>query len=832
MSKTTIHKDASCFHCHLPVTEAEAHIPSLLVFGKQRHFCCLGCHAVCETIIDNGLESYYKTRTLDEEGANLASDDILQQLRLYDREEIQREFVVSGKQKAGEWREASLLLENIRCPACLWLNERHLRAQTGVLEVFIDDLTQRATVKWNPKQTQLSKILEAITQIGYIARPYDPRRSEKLLEARKRRSLDKIIFAGVLGMMVMQFSVVTYILGTGATNMMGTWTGEGMPLWIVIGRWTSLLITLAIMIFSGQDFFVGAWRDIKSGRFGMDVPIVLGLSIALVGSVVTTITHHGETYYDSIVMFIFFLLVARRWEMQGRLKAADRLDRLATIQPAMARRVDKVTGQEQMISVNDLEEGDLIRILPGETAVVEAQIEEGQSSFDNSVLSGEVMPTMRNKGDDIHAGSVNIDQAVIARVTKTVQFSTITQMQKMVSQGLEQSPQTLLMTQWVAKYFTVFIVVIAVVTALGWLWLDPESWLPNTIAVLIITCPCALSLAAPTALSVAAGKFIEKGLLPLNMAKLENLAKSDLLVFDKTGTLTAGVPELIEVKVLGDVSKEDVLQIASALSRQSVHPLSKALVKAYSKEEVRADNIVNYPGAGLVGQVGAEIWKLGNLEFFGSVPDLPEDVEEIISLQQSQGHIITVLGTESKIVALLVFADCLKADVEQTLTLLKAHGLGRMVILSGDAQQNVTVTGQKVGIDEVYGDLKPEEKMAWVRDKQQSGHKVMMVGDGLNDAPVLALADVSISFSSATDLAGNSSDFLVSIGELMPLAKGRILAEKTLSNIRQNLGWALAYNVIAIPLAALGYIPPWGAAIGMSLSSLIVVLNALRLQRV
>ncbi len=818
-------KSSECFHCHLPVTEAEDHIPTLMVLGGKRHFCCLGCHAVCETIVEAGLDSYYKTRSKTEEGVNLATEEILEQLRLYDREDIQNEFVVMGQTKKSDWREASLLLENIRCPACLWLNERHIRKQEGVLEVFIDDLTQRATVKWDPKRTQLSTILEAITQIGYIARPYDPKRSDKLLEARKRRSLDKIIFAGVLGMMIMQFAAVTYILGkepdVGKT---------GLPIWIILGRWISLVVTSAIMIFSGQDFFVGAWRDLKNGRFGMDVPIVLGLGFAFIGSIVTTITHHGEVYYDSIVMFIFFLLVARRWEMQGRLKAADRLDRLATIQPAMARKLDD-NGQEKFVSVNELVEGDLIRILPSETTIVEAVIEQGASSFDNSILTGEVIPTLKKQGDALHAGSINIDQAVLARVSKTVQFSTITQLQKMVSQGLEKSPQTLLLTELVAKYFTLFIIIIATITALVWMWIDPSSWLPNTIAVLIITCPCALSLAAPTALSVGASRFIEKGLLPLNMAKLEALMQADVLVFDKTGTLTKGSPDLVDMQPIGSFDKQKLLGIASALSYHSVHPLAKALRLPKANHSLEAQDITNIPGVGISGQVEGQVWKLGNLEFFQELGALPSVTETLISEQQSEGRIISLLGDTQSVQAIFIFADSLKQDVSQTLQNLRRNGIKEIVILSGDATQNVKVTGRQVGIDKIYGDFKPQDKMDWVQKKQNEGHKVIMVGDGLNDAPTLALADVSISFTTATDLAGNSSDFLVTTHDLAPIAQGRILARKTTNNIKQNLGWALLYNLIAIPLAALGYIPPWGAAIGMSLSSLIVVLNALRLQR-
>ena len=304
-----------CFHCGLPVP-AGPNPPALEVLGEARGFCCPGCQAVCQAIIAAGLGDYYRYRSEPAAPAGRqAVPEFVRQLELYDRPEIQKDFVRVQRDAC----EASLLLEDIRCPACLWLNEKHLRGLDGVLDVTIDDTTQRARVRWDPGRIRLSQILEAITDIGYLAHPYDATRSEALLQARRRRNAERLIFAGAAGMLVMNFALATYLMG--AADAAGT-----LPLWVLIGRWTSLLITTAILAYPGQDFFIGAWRDLRNRRLGMDIPIVLGLSAAYLGGLHATVTQHGEVYFDSIAMFVFLLLLARRWELSGRLAAADRLD--------------------------------------------------------------------------------------------------------------------------------------------------------------------------------------------------------------------------------------------------------------------------------------------------------------------------------------------------------------------------------------------------------------------------------------------------------------------------------------------------------------------------
>jgi len=557
--------DVHCFHCGLPVTDPAA-APVLDVFGEERRFCCHGCHAVCKAIVDAGLEDYYRHRTDPAVSANhQLVPDFLTQVELFDRPEIQQDFVI----KVGETREAALLLDNIRCPACLWLNERHLRSLLGVIDVHIDDTTQRARVRWDPRTIRLSEILRAITDIGYIAHPYDATRSEQLNTLRRRRSTERLIFAAAVGMLVMNFSLASYVMG--APDPAG-----GMPLWIIVGRWTSLLMALMLLAYPGQEFFAGAWSDFRHRRLGMDVPVALGLSAAFIGSLHATVSGQGEVYFDSIGMFIFFLLLARRWELRGKLSAADRLERLARITPRTASRLDE-DGEVTAVVVDELAVGDHIRLLPGDTLPVDGVLISGISSFDESLLTGEAQPVLHQPGDAVVAGSVNGEQPLTIRVTHTVQHSAVSGIRQLVERGLELRPRYAVLAERVASWFVAALLLIATATAIYWLRSDPGSWLPNTIAVLIVTCPCALALATPVALAVSAGRFIDMGVLPLRMRALDALARSDLFVFDKTGTLTSGRPAVAAVVPTAGLDENTCLRHAAALAADSVHPVTHAL---------------------------------------------------------------------------------------------------------------------------------------------------------------------------------------------------------------------------------------------------------------
>ena len=811
--------DASCFHCGLPVLAGQAP-PSLGVLGEQRFFCCHGCLAVCKAIVDSGIEDYYRHRTeLAASAARPVASEFLEQLTLYDHPAIQKDFVREGER----WREAALILEDIRCPACLWLNEQRLRGLHGVVDVTIDATTQRARVRWDPEIIRLSEILQAIADIGYLAHPYDPSRSEQLTQARERRSIERLIFAGAVSMVVMNFSIATYLMG-------GPDAAGQLPLWITIGRWTSLFAVTTILAYPGQDFFAGAWNDIRNHRLGMDIPIVAGLMAAYSGSLYATLSGGAEVYFDSIAMFVFFLLLSRRWEMQGRLRAADQLDRLSRVTPRTAKRLD-AAGHWREVSASELVPGDRIQVLPGETLPVDGVVVTGAGCFDESLLTGEALPVRHGPGDAVVAGSVNGDEPIVLRVSHGIQASAVSELQRLVERGLAQRPRNAVLAERVAPWFIAAQLLIAAGTALFWLQVDAAEWLSSTIAVLIVTCPCALALATPLALAVAARRLLELGVLPLRMRALDSLALSDLFVFDKTGTLTAGRFSLVTAIPTGTLTRDQVLAYAAALSAASEHPVARALRKAVPAPAIAMARIHNVPGAGVSGECAGELWRFGNPGFVTDKTLLPAHVRSLVTREQYAGRTVSLLASPAGVQAVLAFADPLRPGIEEMLARLRGAGVSNLAILSGDNQPSVDMLGQRLMIETRRGEMSSADKVAWTQTMQRQGQRVVLFGDGINDAPALAMADTSVSFSEATDLANSSSDLLILRADPELLCDARQIARDARTNIIQNFAWAALYNLVAIPLAVFGWIPPWGAAIGMSLSSLVVVTNALRLQQ-
>jgi Cu2+-exporting ATPase len=807
----------NCFHCGLPIPAGNA--PTAEVLGQRREFCCQGCQAVCIAITDAGLADYYRYREMPAKTADQAAvPTFLNQLELYDRAEIQREFVRS----AGDWREASLILEEIRCAACLWLNERHLRSLAGVLDVHMDYTSQRARVRWDHKLIKLSEILKAIAEMGYTAHPYNASHRDLLIVDQKRRSIERLIFAGFIGMAVMHFSIACYLLGQ--PNAAGEY-----PLWVVIGRWTGLIATSAILAYSGQEFFVSAWIELKHKRLGMDVPIVLGLSVALIGSVSATMIQSGEVYYDSIVMLVFFLLLARHAELRGRDTAATALDRMTRVVPRTAQRLE-ASGPKEVPSV-DLQVGERVVLRPGERLPVDGEIEAGSSYFNESLLTGEPVPLLKFPGDRVIAGSVNGDQPVTLRVLAAVHDSTVSEIGRLIESALHSRPRYVELAERAVGWLVAVILLIAGTTALAWGSIDANQVIPSVVAVLIVTCPCALALATPVAVSLAAGRFAGHGVLPLRMTALEPLATAKVVMLDKTGTLTLGQPRLRETVSLGKLDIPSCLRIAASLEQQSEHPFAQALrLAAEGSGPLRVTERLNLPGQGVQGKVGDEHWRLGKLEYVSGpdrVKSFPIQIDEL----QSDGSSVVVLGKVGRPEALFRFMDPPRPGADELISQLKRLGVEKVMILSGDHPLSVSYLANSLGIEEYYGNLSPGDKLDKIKALQRSGQRVIMIGDGINDVPTLAAADASLSFADASELAQVHSDFIIVSHHLPQLAKVRELARQTRRIIFQNLGWAVAYNVCAVPLAALGIIPPWGAAIGMSLSSLIVVANSMRLLR-
>ncbi|MDP2785959.1 MAG: heavy metal translocating P-type ATPase [Sulfurimicrobium sp.] len=811
---------AECFHCGQPVP-LDAHYP-VEIEHVSREMCCRGCQAVAAAIVDGGLVDYYRHRTAKSGTAVPDAADVvpewLRQAKLYDLPEVQRSFV---RQEIGEVREASLILEGIVCAACVWLNERHISGLPGVLSVEINYSTHRARVRWDNARIKLSEILHAVAAIGYTAHPFDPGRQEQIFLKERQAALRRLFIAGIGMMQVMMYAVPVYMAG-----------GDGsMPPWIEnIMRWASLALTLPVVGYSAWPFFLGAWRDLKLRQAGMDVPVALGVGAAFTASVYATLTGGGEVYFDSVTMFVFFLLSGRFLEMGARRKAADAAEKLVKMQPAMASRLSAYpsTQADELVAVTSLSAGEYLLIRPGESVPADGVVEQGGSRVDESLLTGESLPVTKNVGGRLIAGTINVDSPLVMRVEGLGQDTVLSGIVRLLDRALAEKPALAQVADRVAGWFVLALLLIAVGTGVAWYFIEPARALWITVAVLVVSCPCALSLATPAALTAATGSLTRLGLLTTRGHALETLAKASHFVFDKTGTLTHGKMSLLETIALGDAGRERCLALAAALERASEHAIANAIATAASvdsHEQCEVEETTNLPGSGVEGKIAGRRYRLGRPAFVAELCASP--VPDAL-LRERDGATVVALGDENGWLALFALGDTLRPDAASLVKGLQQRGK-MVVLLSGDQEDAVQGVARQLGIDTVRAAMTPQGKLDFVRDLQREGAVVAMVGDGVNDAPVLAAAGVSIAMGGGTQVARASADMILLSEHLPHLLAGVDIAVKTSRIIRQNLAWAFVYNLIAIPLAALGYITPWMAGIGMSASSLMVVLNALRL---
>ncbi len=816
-----VHPDCAapeCFHCGQPVPP-NAHYP-VEIDHASHEMCCRGCQAVAQAIVNGGLTEYYRHRTAKSGTAALDAAEVvpewLRQARLYDLPEVQRSFV---RQEPGAVREASLILEGIVCAACVWLNEQHLAALPGVLSVEVNYATHRARVRWDNAQIRLSEILHAVAAIGYTAHPFDPGRQEQIFLKERQAALRRLFIAGIGMMQVMMYAVPVYIAG-----------GDGtMPPWIEnIMRWASLMLTLPVVSYSAWPFFLGAWRDLRRRQAGMDVPVALGVGAAFSASVYATLMGGGEVYFDSVTMFVFFLLSGRFLEMGARRRAADAAEKLVRLQPAMASRLAgyPATQTDELVAVSSLSQGEYLLVRPGESVPADGLVEQGGSQVDESLLTGESRPVPKKPGAPLIAGTVNIDSPLVMRVEGLGQDTVLSAIVRLLDRALAEKPALAQLADRVAGWFVLALLLIALVTGIFWYVTEPARALWVTVAVLVVSCPCALSLATPAALTAATGSLTRLGLLTTRGHALETLAQATHFVFDKTGTLTYGKMSLLAVTPLGGLAAAQCLSLAAALENASEHAIAAAIkAAADGSEGVEVQGAANYPGSGVEGRIDGRLYRLGRPGFVAElcVHLLPHDAP-----LTREGATVVALGDETGWLALFALGDDLRPDAAELVNGLQQRGK-TVVLLSGDQEDAAQQVAQQLGITTVRAAMTPGNKLDYVHDLQNTGAVVAMIGDGVNDAPVLAVAGVSIAMGGGTLVARASADMILLSEHLPHLLAGVDIAVRAGRVIRQNLAWAFAYNLIAIPLAALGYITPWMAGIGMSASSLLVVLNALRL---
>jgi len=775
--------------------------------------CCHGCEAVAEAIVAAGLTDFYRHRTAPSRRAEDLIPEQLRGLELYDRPDLQKSFVRAESEHV---REAALILEGIVCAACAWLNERHVNRLPGVLEFRVNYSTHRARLRWDEQHIKLSDILAAIAAIGYVAHPFDPNRQEALQKRERSVALRRLAVAGLGSMQVMMLAVGLYV---GDYQGMEDWIREFL-------RWICLILAVPVVTYSAQSFYQGAWRDLRRRQLGMDVPVSLAILAAFLASVWHTWQGSGEIYYDSVTMFVFFLLTGRFLEMTARHRAAQISEALVRMLPATATRLN-AANEEEIVPIAELAPGDRVLVRPGETLPADGRIIEGASSVDESLLTGESLPLPRQVGEALIGGAVNVDSPLVMRVEKVGADTVLSAISRLLDRAQSEKPRLALLADRIAGGFVAaLLIVAAVVLAAWWSLSDFDTAFRITLSVLVVTCPCALSLATPTAIVAATGALTRIGLLTTRGHALETLARATHVIFDKTGTLTFGRPQVAAVETVGGLEARRGLALAAALERGSEHPVGRALAEAAGEMIPLATDVHNTPGSGIEGWIEGRRYRVGRPEFVAALSQSAVSGRDDLDAASTW----VALGDETGLLAWFQLTDTLRPGAAAAVKALQARGL-TVELLSGDRPDAVAHIAREVGIATATGGLSPQDKLDRLRELQRQGAVAAMVGDGVNDAPVLAAAQVSLAMGSGTQLAHATADMILLSEKLECLVNGVDMARRTLTIMRENFAWAIGYNLIALPLAAGGWLTPWMSAIGMSGSSLLVVLNALRLRR-
>jgi Cu2+-exporting ATPase len=803
---------AGCFHCGELIPAGASF--GVAIDGAVRSMCCAGCAAVAHAIAGGGLSAYYRNRSALPRH-DLAASALPRDLTVYDLPEVQKPFV---RQVPGGVRQATLLVEGVTCGACAWLIERRLRGIDGVRSAAVNLSARRVQVEWDDARTRLSAILQAVAALGYRASGFDAAGGESAAVRERRAMLWRLFVAGLAMMQVMMYAVPVYLSGADMTPDVER-----------LMRWASFVLTVPVVLWSAGAFFSNAWRGLRAHRLVMDLPVALGIAIAFAASVWATVTGRGEVYFDSVTMFVFLLLGARYLEVLARARAAETQQRLLRHTPAVAERIVPGSGGGATVRVAAarLEPGDLVQVAPGAIIPADGKVTAGASAADESLLTGESRPVAKHAGDLVTGGSVNLESPLTVEVTRVGPESVLAGIMRLMDRAQAGRPRSAEIADRAAQWFVAILIPVALAAAAAWLWFDPPRALWVLVAVLVVSCPCALSLATPAAFAAATDALHRGGILVTRGHALETLARATHVVFDKTGTLTWGRLALVGVIPVGGQDREVCLAVAAALERGSEHPIAAALLLAAAGLPAEAaEDVKNHPGRGVEARVRGRRFRIGSPAFASELAGQPLPAELAFAADDVT---VVALADEQGCLALFTLGDALRSGAGWLVRELEAAGKS-VCLLSGDRQRTVAHVAHELGIGIAAGESGPEAKLAFVRRLQARGAVVAMVGDGVNDAPVLAQAQVSIAMGGGTDLAHASADVVFLADDIGRLAEAFATACAAMRIIRQNLAWAAAYNAVAIPLAAAGWVTPLAAGIGMAASSLAVVANALRLR--
>ena len=785
-----------CFHCNETVPPGTNHISQS--DGETRRFCCPGCRAVAELISSQGLERFYDFRSAPALKAveREASEN---PWSVCDRPEVERRLTRAAGAGRKEFRYR---VDGINCAACAWLIDRGLSVREGIDDVSVDPVSHEVLVTFDPERIRLSDILESTERYGFAPR-LGSGKTDHSDRSATREELKRLAVAGLGFAQVMTLSAALYL---GAFSAMDV----SYERFFVFA---SMLIATPVVLYSGGPIFRGALAGLARGRIGMDVPVGLAISIALGASLVNAFRGAGHVYFDSATMFVFFLTLGRFLEARARHKAGGLVSALAELRPLGAHR--RCGDRIERVGTIELVAGDVILVEPGEAVPADGELMSVSGTFDESLLSGESLGRRRERGEAVLGGSLNVGRSPLEiRVTQSGNDGYIDKVGSLLHRAMADRPGFLQVADRWASVFVAAVLIATAATGGLWLYLDPSRALEVVLAMLVVTCPCALSLAAPTAFAVALGRLARLGLLCRSARVLERLGQVTVWLFDKTGTLTDGRTAIVRVETLSEPSEAECLELAASLEAGIEHPIAQAL---RSTADVPAAEAVEYAaGFGVTGRIAGRTYRLGSARHVGRDP--ADDDARCVYLVDDE-----------RLLARIVLADRIRPHAREALAQLAAAA--EVALVSGDSMIAVKEAARELGIDRFAALQTPEDKLARLRDRQAAGDVVAAVGDGINDAPLLARADVSIAMVAGSQLAQASADVVFTGDDLRTLARLPGLARATRAIVRQNLAWAAFYNLCALPLAATGLLAPWMAALGMSLSSLVVVGNALRLNR-
>jgi Cu+-exporting ATPase len=784
-----------CDHCHLEADE------DVMIVDGDLHFCCKGCQGVYHLLADEGLDTFY-TKVGDKKLAPPVQSD--SELGRFDMDSFIDRYV----SKDGDIHTISLIIEGIHCSACIWLNEKILKRADGIIEANINYTTHKAVIKYDFTKIKLSSIIEKIRTIGYNAYPYDPKLQEERASKTRKDYYLKMMVALFASMNIMMLAVAKYT---------GYFKGLEDDIRVVF-HYTEFFLATPVLFFTGSIFFKGAYYGLKNRMINMDFLVITGASLTYIYSLYVLYSGDGESYFDSVVMIITFVLIGKFLEVLSKKSVVDTLDTINSQIPTEV--VVIKDGVKSIVANEEVKIGDIIELKEGAKAVIDGVIVSGSGSFDYSALSGESKHIHKNIGDTILSGSISIDSTIRYKATKEFKSSTLNTISTLIEESLNKKPNIENRANNLSGYFSLVILFISIATFVGWYMIEGvfEDALINAISVIVIACPCALALATPVATLIGISITAKKGLIFKETKFLETMAKADTLVLDKTGTITEGKPKVINISKI----KEFDMNLLYSLVASSSHPVSKSIREYlddnYELEDIAIDDIKVVSAKGLTSQQYSIIG--GSKEYLQ---------ESGINIDIDSSATMFALAKENELVCYIELEDEPKEGAKESIEYIKSLGID-VIMLTGDNENSAKYIANKVGIQKYVANMLPTDKAEYIDSLHRENKIVVMAGDGINDSIALSKADISIAMGSGTDVAISVSDIVAMNNNFTLIKDAFVSSRRTYRFIKQNLLISLIYNALTIPLAVLGYVIPFVAAISMSISSLLVVANSFRIK--